>query len=57
MGSKPGKTDPFKRAEIWLRQRKDAKVSDGLSATANGMLVRTERCNCVLCYGTCTCIL
>ena len=41
MGSKPGKTDPFKRAEIWLRQRKDARVSQSLSAAATGMLVRT----------------
>lgn len=28
LGSKPNKHDPFKRAEVWLRHRKEAKPED-----------------------------
>ena len=38
--SKPGKTDPFMRAESWLRQRKTAKVDELGAASAKSMLVR-----------------
>ena len=38
--SKPGKTDPFMRAESWLRQRKSAKIHELGAASAKSMLVR-----------------
>jgi hypothetical protein len=38
--SKPGKTDPFMRAESWLRQRKTARVDELGAASAKSMLVR-----------------
>ncbi len=39
MGSKPSKQDPFSRAEVWLRQRKDAKI-DAHDSSARSLLVR-----------------
>ncbi len=41
MSSKSGKSDPFSRAEVWLRQRKDAKI-DALESSARSLLVRVK---------------
>lgn len=38
MGSKPSKQDPFTRAEVWLKQRKDAKI-DAYDSSARSLLV------------------
>lgn len=37
MSSKSGKSDPFSRAEVWLRQRKDAKIH-ALESSARSLL-------------------
>ena len=41
MSSKSGKSDPFSRAEVWLRQRKDAKIH-ALESSARSLLVRVN---------------